>query len=229
MSRVRKRSMWNPPRDTVGDGIIALDEKRLVRSLRVLEVPLVLGIRLDSVGLAVTVWVNQRGGNEIALVYGIGVREGEGVSEDGLDGTPNVDDLKALLEKLIRFIWEVVLDTALGGCVGLVNVNSFSWPTELGGSVADVSWCTADGVVKDENAVCSSDIFQELFHLWIVFRLDLLVVKEILLLALMLHKLEAMAVEGVFILVSRNVVDNDALGSMRALGSILLANVERSW
>ena len=66
----------------------------------------------------------------------MGVRESEGVSEDGLDRSPDlrhvegksigsivgeegnvaetyVDDLKALLEKLVGFIGEVVLDTVL--------------------------------------------------------------------------------------------------------------------
>jgi hypothetical protein len=41
----------------------------------------------------------------------------------------------------------------------------------------------------------------------------------------MLHELEAMAVEGVFILVSSNVVDSDALGSVRALKSVCLTVV----
>jgi hypothetical protein len=39
----------------------------------------------------------------------------------------------------------------------------------------------------------------------------------------MLHELEAMAVKGVFILISSNVVDNDALGDVRALRSVWLA------
>jgi hypothetical protein len=33
----------------------------------------------------------------------------------------------------------------------------------------------------------------------------------------MLYELEAVAVKGVFILISSNVVDNDAVGSVRAL------------
>jgi hypothetical protein len=50
----------------------------------------------------------------------------------------------------------VVLDAILGGFVGLVDVNSFSWATELGGSVADILGCTADCMVEDENASGSS-------------------------------------------------------------------------
>lgn len=61
-----------------------------------------------------------------------------------------------LFEKLVSLVWEVVLDAVLGGFVGLVDVNSFSWATELGGSVADVLGCTAYGVVENENASGSS-------------------------------------------------------------------------
>ena len=56
-----------------------------------------------------------------------------------------------------------------------------------------------------------------MFNFRIVFRLDLLVVEKIFLFAFMLYKLKAVAVKGVFILISSNVVDNDVVGSMRAL------------
>ena len=67
-----------------------------------------------------------------------------------------VDDLKAFLEELFGFIWEVVPNPVLGGAVGLVNMHSFSWPAELGRSVAAVRGCTTNCVVEDENAGCSS-------------------------------------------------------------------------
>lgn len=67
-----------------------------------------------------------------------------------------VDDLETLLEKLVGFIWEVVLDAVLRRAVGLVDVDSFPWPAQLGGPVADVGRCAADCVVEDENAVCAS-------------------------------------------------------------------------
>jgi hypothetical protein len=56
-----------------------------------------------------------------------------------------------------------------------------------------------------------------LFNFRIVFCLDLLVVEKVLLLAFMLYELKAVAVKGVFILISSNVVDNDTVGSVRAL------------
>jgi hypothetical protein len=67
-----------------------------------------------------------------------------------------VDDLKALLEKLVGLIWEVVLDTVLGCTVGLVDVNSFPGTAELYGPVADIGGCAADCVVEDEYSSCSS-------------------------------------------------------------------------
>jgi hypothetical protein len=55
-----------------------------------------------------------------------------------------------------------------------------------------------------------------LFRFRIVFCLDLLVVEEIFLLAFMLHDLKALAVKGIFILLSSNVMDNDIQGFVRA-------------
>ena len=67
-----------------------------------------------------------------------------------------VDDLKALLEKFVGLIWEVVPDTVLRGAVGLIYMNSLSWAAELDGPVANVCGCAADCMVKDENPSCSS-------------------------------------------------------------------------
>jgi hypothetical protein len=56
-----------------------------------------------------------------------------------------------------------------------------------------------------------SPVLQQLFNFRVVFRLDLLVVEEILLFAFMLDKLKPMAVEGVFILVAGDILDYDVL------------------
>jgi hypothetical protein len=63
-------------------------------------------------------------------------------------------------------------------------------------------------------------IFQELFHFRIVIRLDLLVGEEVLLYACMFHELEAVAIESIFILISCDIMDNDAQGSVRADDSV---------
>jgi hypothetical protein len=82
--------MRNPPRATIIDRIIALDKQRLIRPLRILKVPSMIRIRLDSVRLALAVRIDQRSGNKVAVRHGMGVRKGERISEDGLDGTPNL-------------------------------------------------------------------------------------------------------------------------------------------
>jgi len=102
--RIHKRRMRDPPRAPIINGIVTLDEQRLVGPLRVLEIPLVVGVGLDGVGLALAVGVDQLGGDEIGVGYGVSVGQGEGVSEDGFDGAPDIDDLEALLEELVRFV-----------------------------------------------------------------------------------------------------------------------------
>jgi hypothetical protein len=90
MRRIRKRTMRNPPCPSIIHRIKALDEQGLIRSLRILKVPLMFWIRLDGECLPLTVWIDQRGGNEITFWHGMGVGEGEGVAEDGFDGTPDL-------------------------------------------------------------------------------------------------------------------------------------------
>jgi hypothetical protein len=69
-----------------------------------------------------------------------------------------VDDLVALLEKLVSFIGEVVLNTVLRGTIGLVDVYPACRAAELAGDVADIGGRTANCVVEDENARCSSAV-----------------------------------------------------------------------
>lgn len=72
-----------------------------------------------------------------------------------------VDDLEALLEKLVGFIGEVVPDTVHGGVIRLVDVDSACWAAELAGDVADISGCAANCVIEDENTGCSSAVVKK--------------------------------------------------------------------
>jgi hypothetical protein len=47
-------------------------------------------IRLDSVRLARAVRIDQRSGNKVAVRHGMGICKGERISEDGLDGAPDL-------------------------------------------------------------------------------------------------------------------------------------------
>lgn len=69
-----------------------------------------------------------------------------------------VDDLVALLEKLVGFIREVVLNTVLRGTIGLVDVYPACRAAELASDIADIGGCAANCVVEDENAGCSSAV-----------------------------------------------------------------------
>jgi hypothetical protein len=82
--------MWNPPRATIIHGIITLDKEWLIRPLSILKVPSMIRVRPDCVRLALAVWIDQCGGNEVAVWHGMGVCKTEWISEDGLDGTPNL-------------------------------------------------------------------------------------------------------------------------------------------
>jgi hypothetical protein len=70
----------------------------------------------------------------------------------------HIDDLEAFLEKLVGFIWEVVLHSILGRFIGLVDVDSLAWATEGGRPIASILGGTANRVVKDEDSISSSSV-----------------------------------------------------------------------
>jgi hypothetical protein len=90
MSRIHKSSMRNPSCTAVIQRIIALDKQRLIRPLGVLEVPTMVRIWLDCVRLSRAVRIDQRSRNKVAVRHGMSVRQGERISEDGLDGAPDL-------------------------------------------------------------------------------------------------------------------------------------------
>lgn len=126
--------MWDSLGPTIIDRIITLNKQDFIGFLSILKVPSMTSIGFDSPRLINTIRVNPCSGNKVTLRYGIGVRNAERISEDGLNRTPNVDDLKAFLEKFVSVIWEKVLDGVLGGLIRLVDVNTFSWAKYISNS-----------------------------------------------------------------------------------------------
>jgi hypothetical protein len=67
-----------------------------------------------------------------------------------------------------------------------------------------------------------SHIFQKLFHLRIILRFNLLLIQKLFLPTLMLGILEPMAIKCVFLLIPRDIVDNDLQGGGGALVGVWL-------
>ena len=85
--------------------------------------------------------------------------DGKRVFQDALDGTPDIDDLVAGLEQLVRLLWEVVGDAGVCGGVGLVDMDAVDraaegcyWWCWLVRRGAQVLLGAADGVVEDKDA-----------------------------------------------------------------------------
>lgn len=111
--------------------------------------------RTDGKGLAGAVRVDEGHGQEVRFRHRGGVRDGEGVLKDRLDGPPDVDDLVAAFEGEGRFIGgEVVVDALGAGGVGLVDVDALDGAAEGGAAAGWVGGCwlgAADGVVEDQD------------------------------------------------------------------------------
>ena len=72
----------------------------------------------------------------------------EGVFQDCLDGTPDVDDLVSAFQKLGSIFWEVEGDSRLGRLVGLVNVHTLNWTAKVLPS-GTFGLTSTDGVVEN--------------------------------------------------------------------------------
>lgn len=110
-------------------------------------------IRTNRKSLPDTIRIDQLHGQKVLFGHGRGVRDAERVFADGLDGTPDVDDLVAAFEEALGVGGEVVLDALGAGFVGLVDVDALDGAAEGFGRVGDalVGGLAADGMVEDED------------------------------------------------------------------------------
>jgi hypothetical protein len=146
-----------------------------------------------------------------------------------------IDDLKTLFEKLISFFWEVMFNPIHRSPIGLINMNSLSRATGDGCPVAEIDRGTTDCVVEDKYSICSSAVvvrlkiqdlsgivgwylrvFQKLFDFCVILCLNFLFIHKVFLFAFVLYNLESVAIESVFIFVSRDIVDGYFLGDVWA-------------
>lgn len=153
---IHERAMRRPPSPPIQLRIKTLDQHNLPRRLLPKIEPAMMQIRTNRKGLPNTIRINQLHRQKVMFGHGRSVRDSERVFADGLDGTPDVDDLIAAFEETLSVGGEVVLDALKAGFVGLVDVDALNGAAEglgLVGRVGDglVVGLAADGVVEDED------------------------------------------------------------------------------
>lgn len=144
--------MRHPSRPPIRLGVKTLDQSHQLRRLPIPEEPLDPWIRLDRVRLSLTIRIDQLHRHEVAVWHGVRVRHGEGIFQDGLDRTPDVDDLVSALQKLWRFVWEMEGDPVLGCLVGLVDVDALDGAAKGIAALGCVLGGSTDGMVEDEDS-----------------------------------------------------------------------------
>lgn len=86
----------------------------------------------------------------------MGVSYRERILEDRLDWSPDIDDLVASLEELVRFRGEMVRYSTPGSVVGLINVHAGNRTPQWLLAVTFVACSSADSVVENEDLRCAS-------------------------------------------------------------------------
>jgi hypothetical protein len=79
---------------------------------------------LDGIRLASAVRVNQLHNHQVLVVNTASLRDGQRVALHGLDGAPDIDDLDASLEQLVRFVRKMVRHARERGGIRLVDMHT---------------------------------------------------------------------------------------------------------
>ena len=79
------------------------------------------------------------------------ISDSERILQNGLDGTPHVDDLISAGQQGFGLVREVVGDARLRRTIALIDVNTVHWATKVdcGGRPSLVLGSSANGVVED--------------------------------------------------------------------------------
>jgi hypothetical protein len=102
--------MWDPPGTTIGLRIKALDQGNLSRCLLEQVMPLVSAISTtlslwpNTKGLTLTVGIDEFDRNKLIFIDGVCSNSAQGIFENGLDWTPDIDDLDAALEERLGLL-----------------------------------------------------------------------------------------------------------------------------
>lgn len=122
-------------------------------------------IMLHRIRLTLSVRINQLCNNEAIIADAVRLCNCKRITLHGLDGSPHVDNLYAVLEELFGVFREVVRDSRFGGSVRLIDMHALDGAAETTSCVDNflVGRLTADGMVEDENARGTSAVVRSIF------------------------------------------------------------------
>jgi hypothetical protein len=98
--------MHHPPRN-VRLGIINLERQNLIWTLFIQVVPFMPIRRFDLNSFKLSLGIHNPEGNEIGIWNTVCSDNTKGISADGLNRAPSVDDLKAVFEKFFGFVGQM--------------------------------------------------------------------------------------------------------------------------
>ena len=153
---IHKCAMRRPSSPSIYLRVKTLDQHNLLWGLLPKIIPTMALIGPNGKSLPDPIRINQLHGQKVVFGHRRSIGDSKRVFADGLDGTPDVDDLVAAFEEAVSVGGEVVLDALGAGFVGLVDVDALNGAAEGLGSVGWVSEAlvgglAADDVVKDED------------------------------------------------------------------------------
>ena len=148
--RVHERRMGRAARAAIRLRIKTLDQRDEIGGLPIAIVPFSGGTLLHRVCFAHTVGIDKLYRDEVSIRHGESIRNREGVLLDGLDRSPDVDNLEPALQQLRCLLWKMVLDAIFGRGGGLIDVDSLNGCPDAV-RVTGRGRRTTNGMVEDED------------------------------------------------------------------------------
>lgn len=108
----------------------------------------------DSISLSYSMRVYELDRYKVAVRHWSSICNSEWIFEDGLDGTPDVDNLRAALEELIGFFGKVIAYAVESSLIGLVNVNALDRTSQS----CRILWWAPDCMVENKDFRRSSTV-----------------------------------------------------------------------
>lgn len=150
--RIDKGRVRDPPGPAIGLRIETFDQGDQVWGLSIPVVPLDIRIRLDRTCLPNPIRVYELDGEDIAVGYGMRVRDCQGALQYGFNGPPDVDNLISPLEKFRCILGEMIQDALLGRVVGLVDMDTLHRSSPLGLGNTIILGLSPDSVIENKHS-----------------------------------------------------------------------------
>src|SRR3954469_6752306 len=223
--RIVEGGVGGPAGATVLQGVVDLEDQRLLAPHQGQPVPAVLGIVGDGIGLADAIGIATLIHHEIIGRDAAGVADGKREALDRMaDRPPHLHDGEPALQEIVGLLRKQVAHALRAGPFGVVVVHAAHHLADLA-CLALLVISGAQGMIEHHHARGPALGLHQRLHLGVIDATDLILIEEVGDRGIVTHEAEAFAVEHERIAVQPGIVDGHTAGIDGAAG----AHISAAW